>query len=419
MNALKLRSHPGLWMALAWGLALPAYGAVFVQCPGDSNGDAVIDAIDPLHPKAKCMHLSGGDGFVKMADGYLQYMFGFSDLTGIPPNQAMDAGMLAANFPAPTIALKEGQEFYLTLTNAGMVNRPDLFDPHSVHFHGFPNAAPVFDGMPEGSISINMGASITYYYNLVEPGTFMYHCHVEATEHMQMGMLGNLYVTPAQNELADGTVLGTHVHQNNGTVKHAYVYNDGDGTTRYDVEVPIQLGSFDPAFHDASMTVQPLPFADMKDKYAMMNGRGYPDTVNPNALTPPVNPVTDPDPGKVSQKVSSLVTATAGQKVLLRLSNLSVTNIYTVAALGLPMKVVGAGAAILRGPDPDGPGAQKGKDLYYDTSSVTLGGGEAADVIINTAGLTPGTYFLYTTNLNYLSNNTEDYGGMMTEIVIN
>jgi FtsP/CotA-like multicopper oxidase with cupredoxin domain len=167
------------------------------------------------------------------------------------------------------------------------------------------------------------------------------------------------------------------------------------------------------------MTVQPLPFADMKDKYAMMNGRGYPDTVNPLPLDPPVNPVTEPDPGKVSQKVSALVTASAGQKVLLRLSNLSVTNFYTVTALGLPMKVVGGGAAILRGPDPDGPGGQKGKDLYYDTSSVTLGGGEATDVIIDTADVSPGTYFLYTTNLNYLSNNTEDYGGMMTEIVIN
>ena len=44
-----------------------------------------------------------------------------------------------------------------------------------------------------------MGASITYYYNIVEPGTFMYHCHVEATEHMQMGMLGNLYVHPQQD----------------------------------------------------------------------------------------------------------------------------------------------------------------------------------------------------------------------------
>jgi FtsP/CotA-like multicopper oxidase with cupredoxin domain len=411
MKTIFTLGRLGFLVALAWGLAPTAHGAVYVQCPGDTNGDAVIDSPHPDHPNAKCMHLSGGDGFVTMADGYLQYIFGFADLTGTPPADAMDAGMLAANFPAPTIALKQGQEFYLTLTNAGMVNRPDLFDPHTVHFHGFPQAAPVFDGMPEGSIGINMGASITYYYNLVEPGTFMYHCHMEATEHMQMGMLGNLYVSPVQNDLPDGTVLGTHVHQNNPTVKNSYVYNDGDGTTRYDVELPIQLGSFDPAFHDASMTVQPLPFADMKDKYAMMNGRGYPDTVNPLPLVPPVNPITDPDPGKESQKVSSVVTATSGQKVLLRLSNLSVTNFYTVTALGLPMKVVGTGAHILRGPD--------GTDLYYDTNSVTLGGGEAADVIIDTTGITPGTYFLYTTNLNYLSNNTEDYGGMMTEIRIN
>lgn len=416
MKALKTRSHPGLWAALAWGLALPAYSAVFVQCPGDTNGDAVIDSPDPLHPTAKCMHLSGGDGFIKMADGYLQYVFGFSDLTGIPPDQAVSEGLLAANFPAPTIALKQGQEFYLTLTNAGMVNRPDLFDPHTVHFHGFPNAAAVFDGVPEASIAINMGASITYYYRLVEPGTFMYHCHVEATEHMQMGMLGNLYVDPIQNQTGIGGTLAapdvsTRAAKEGGAGPYGYVYNDGDGSTAFDVEVAIQLGSFDPAFHDASMTVQPLPFAEMKDRYAMMNGRGYPDTVNPAPLAPPVNPVTDPDPGKVSQKVSTLVTATAGQKVLLRLSNLSVTSFFTVTALGLPMKVVGTGAHILRGPG--------GTDLYYDTSSVTLGGGEAADVIVDTTGVSPGTYFLYTTNLNYLSNNTEDYGGMMTEIVIN
>jgi len=74
------------------------------------------------------------------------------------------------------------------------------------------------------------------------------------------------------------------------------------------------------------------------------------------------------------------------------------------------MRVVGAGAHIARGPG--------GKDLYYDTSSVTLGGGESSDVIIDTAGVPAGTYFLYTSNLNYLSNNDQDFGGMMTEIVI-
>ncbi len=409
MNKFKLRALSATTALVLAGIGLPAEAAVFVQCPGDNNGDAVPDA--PYDPnQLKCMHLGAGDGFVKMADGRLQYMFGFSDLTGVTEAQAMDAGNLAAAFPAPTITLKEGQEFYLTLTNVGMAIRPDLFDPHTVHFHGFPNASTVFDGVPDASVSINMGASMTYYYNLVEPGTYMYHCHVEATEHMQMGMLGNLYVQPKQNDLPAGTDLNGFTHQSG----YKYVYNDGDGSTYYDVEVPLQIGSFDPEFHDASLNVQPLPFANMKDTYGMLNGRGYPDTVNPAPLTPPAE-----NGGKISQPESSLVTATSGQKILLRISNLNVTNFYTLQSMGLKMRVIGTGARQLRGPDMDGGGPQQGIDTVYETNSVTLGGGESVDVIIDTASVTPGTYFLYTTNLNFLSNNTEDFGGMMTEIRIN
>ena len=57
--------------------------------------------------------------------------------------------------------------------------------------------------------------------------------------------------------------------------------------------------------------------------------------------------------------------------------------------------------------------------MVYETNVVNLGGGESTDVILDTAGVDPGTYFLYTTNLNYLSNNEEDYGGYMTEIHLN
>lgn len=409
MNKFKLRALSATTALVLAGIGLPAQAAVYVQCPGDSNGDAVPDV--PYDPnQLKCMHLGAGDGFVKMADGRLQYMFGFSNLTGTTEDQAMDAGNLAAAFPAPTITLKEGQEFYLTLTNVGMMMRPDLFDPHTVHFHGFPNASTVFDGVPDASISVNMGSSLTYYYNLVEPGTYMYHCHVEATEHMQMGMLGNLYVQPIQNDLPAGSNLNGFTHQSG----YKYVYNDGDGSTYYDVEVPLQIGSFDPEFHDASLNVQPLPFANMKDTYAMLNGRGYPDTVNPAPLIPP-----DENGGKVSQAVSSLVTVTSGEKILLRISNLNVTRFYTLQSMGLKMRVVGTGARLLRGPDLDGDGPAQAIDTVYETNSVTLGGGESVDVIIDTASVAPGTYFLYTTNLNFLSNNVEDFGGMMTEIRIN
>jgi len=386
-----------------------ADAVVNIQCPGDSNGDAIPEPGHPaFRPNVKCMHVSGGDGFSVMGDGTVLYTFGFADLTGIADNPAtpiderMEAGMLAAEWSAPTIVLDEGDEFYLNLTNVGMLMRPDLFDPHSVHWHGFPQAASIFDGVPDASISINMGSTLTYYYNVVEPGTYLWHCHVEATEHMQMGMLGNLYVRPAQNKLPAGTNLNGFIHQ----AGFKYAYNDADGSTRYDVEFPIQMGGFDGYYHEQHLAVQPLPFALMKDTYAMLNGRGYPDTVNPGWLPAPAE-----NGGKVSQKVSSLIQATAGQKVLLRISNVSIARFYTLATLGVPMRVVGKDARLLRGPD--------GKNLAYVTNSVTLGGGETADVILDTTGMAPGTYFLYTTNLNYLSNNTEDFGGMMTEIRIN
>lgn len=389
----------------AMGTAAPAGAAVFVQC-GPNNQYVDADgkiAIPSSAASVSCRHLTAGDGFITMADGRNLYTFGFADVTGKTAAQiALDS--LAANFSAPTIELKQGDDFYLSLTNVSMAMRPDLFDPHTVHFHGYPQAAPVFDGMPEGSFGVNMGSTVTYYYRLNDPGTYMYHCHQEATEHMQMGMLGNLFVKPIQ----DGTpkVFG-------GKTYTKFVYNDGDGSTGYDVAKALQLTSMDHVFHELHLGVQPLPFKNMKDTYTMINGRGYPDTVNPSALPTPKDELgASLNNDNLSQPVNALVEAKLGDRILLRLSNLSVTNYYTLTAQGLPMKVVGQGARQLRGPD--------GKDLAYGTSSITIGGGESVEVIIDTSdpGVAAGTYFVYTTNLNYLSNFEQDNGGMMTEIVI-
>jgi FtsP/CotA-like multicopper oxidase with cupredoxin domain len=369
------------------------------------------------------MHLTAGDGFISMADGSTLYSFGFADVTSKAADQVM-LDTLNANFAAPTIELQQGKDFYLTLTNVSMAMRPDLFDPHTVHFHGFPQQPPVFDGMPEGSFGVNMGSSVTYYYKLNDPGTYMYHCHQEATEHMQMGMLGNLFVKPSQDTLPAQSFANGFPHTPwNETLKvgKRYVYNDRDGSTAYDVVKPLQLGSMDHVFHKLHLGVQPLPFKNMKDTYPMINGRGYPDTVKDAPLDPPQEKVDFLSGQNVtaesSQPVTSLVTAKKGERILLRLTNLNVTNYYTITAQGLPMKVVGVGARQLRGPEAT-PGMNDGKDLYYETSSVTLGGGESTEVLIDTSQVEAGTYFLYTTNLNFLSNFNEDNGGMMTEIVI-
>jgi len=407
------------------GGALPAAAAVKSQCPGfvpgvdsDLNGDHVLRfsdgeltgtftlpnghtqaTLDPGEDVA-CKHLAAGDGLTKMADGYPQYVFGFSDVTGIPDSQVMNmwdapnpGAMMAVNFPAPTIVARQGDHFYLSLTNVGMVMRPDLFDPHTVHWHGFPNASSVFDGVPEASIAIGMGATLTYYYQVIEPGTYIYHCHVEAAEHMQMGMLGNLFVTPAQ----DGNPINF-----GGRTYTTFAYNDGDGSTGYDVDYHIQIAGFDPKFHDASLAIQPLPFATMVDKYPMLNGRGYPDTVDPGNISNEL--------GYESQRIPSLVTAASGDRILLRISSLSTTTFHTLTLPGIPMQVVGTGARKL--------GPQNNTSQYYLTSSVNLGGGEAVDVILDTQGVPPGTYYLYASQLDHLNNNEEEYGGMMTEIRI-
>lgn len=381
--------------AAALGLLLYAApaGAIESFCPSDTNGDGFSD-----DPNVQCIHLGAGDGMSMMADGHPQYIFGFTDVTGVPDADVMSYAMLGANLPSPTIELKEGQEFYLTLSNYGMMMRPDLFDPHTVHWHGFPQAISYYDGVPDLSISINMGGSLTYFYIANDPGTYMYHCHVEATEHIEMGMIAHLFVHPAQDgqSFDDPTdsVLKTFTK---------FAYNDGDGTTGYDVEKAIQLADFDRNFHDQHIAVQPLPFAALEGDYFMMNGRGYPDTVS---ASPVLN-----ESGYAAQNQDALVEVTQGQRALLRFTNLSVDSFFTIESLGIPMKVVGQDAKILRGPT--------GADLMYKTNSITFGGGQTYDVLIDTMGVPTGTYYIFSRNLYALNNFDDRRGGMMTQIVVN
>jgi FtsP/CotA-like multicopper oxidase with cupredoxin domain len=384
-------------------------------------------------PAVLCRAITCGDGHVYMADRDRAnpgsdpgdtYIFGFRDVTNTPESNIMGTGQFgadgagpAAQFSAPTLSAKEGQKLYLTLTNVGFRERPDLTDAHTVHYHGFPNAASVFDGEPMASFGIGMGGSLTYFYDNQFPGTYMWHCHVEAAEHMQMGMLGNLYIRPRQD---DTPVL----YAANGKTYSRFAYNDCPtlpattdpmcGSTGYDVLYFLQEASFDPVFHNHDHTYQALDFANMDDVYPLFNGRGYPDTVDPSPVlnvngspSQPIPAVPFSVDGSGKRTLQPIKT---GQRVLLRLTSLATTEFFTVTALGIPMRVVGQGAQLLRGPT--------GVNTSYLTSSVTLSGGEGLDVILDTTGVAPGTYFLYTTNLNKLSNDAEDFGGMMTEVVV-
>jgi FtsP/CotA-like multicopper oxidase with cupredoxin domain len=416
---------------LILGAAIPAWGAtsIQVQYPYDIdnspfnwvsnptvtaargpedidwNGDGFYSA--PTSTLFKYIRLGGTDGYCRMADGSDQYVFGFIDLAGMPEDTILAEGLNHANIPAPTIVMNEGDEVYLNLSNLGMLLRPDLFDPHTVHFHGFPNASTVFDGEPMASFGVRPHSTITYYYHPVDPGTYMYHCHQEATEHMEMGMLGNLAVRPRQN--------GTSITFN-GKAYNQFAYNDVDGRTGYDVEAMIKYSDMDPIFHRHDEIFQPPRFAKFEARYFLLNGRGYPDTIDPAEITNLTN-------GYAAQKMNSIITVDrpAGQRTLLiRLINLSIQHFATVEAPGLTMKIAAKCARLLRGPNPtDGTGPGAGNDISYYVTSAFVGPGETIDIIIDTNGVAAGTYYLFSRNLEQLNNDLMDRGGAMTEITIN
>jgi FtsP/CotA-like multicopper oxidase with cupredoxin domain len=451
----------------------------------------------------KCQQISGGDGYATMGDGTQTYMFSFGPLSGITdianglpgtqfpngfntvypgpvrllpgdpattglgaftyngaiglapdldnggvinghvdPRQIMDIGVMNGNIPAPLMAIDEDDEFFLTLTNVGMIMRPDLFEQHTVHFHGYPNASAFYDGVPDASVAINIGASFTYYYLAPDAGTYFWHCHITPPEHLQMGMVGQLYVRPRQNRITGSLFAGLQQQQldlrtkcdstdilcsnplpavNTGASGGGkYAYNDGDGSTYYDVEYPIQIHGFDPNFHFVGMTFNPEGFADMKDKFFLLNGRSYPDTVT----TGPLQTQSADGVNHFSQPLPAIINIPAGKKALLRISDLDVSEYQTLASLGIPMKVIGYNAKLLRD--------QAGNNMYYNTNSITLGGGESLDVILDAsdagcgstgcgAALYPAgsVFYLYTPNLDHLSNDAENFGGLMTEVHIN
>src|SRR6266446_4723180 len=147
-----------------------------------------------------------GNGYTAAPVPTIAAPAGNNTIAGTDPAAIMNTGTMNGNIPAPLMAFDEDDEFFLTLTNVGMIMRPDLFEQHTVHFHGYPNASSFYDGVPDASVAINIGGSFTYYYLAPDAGTYVWHCHISPPEHLQMGMVGQLYVRPRQNRvLANGT----------------------------------------------------------------------------------------------------------------------------------------------------------------------------------------------------------------------
>jgi FtsP/CotA-like multicopper oxidase with cupredoxin domain len=316
--------------------------------------------------------LAATDGYITMPNRTDPvYIFGF-----IPVSPSATIASLVSTYKgraqtsAPTLDFKQNDDIKIVLTNLGLVQRPDLTDSHTIHWHGFDVPSPLNDGVPEVSVAVPIGKQLTYFYRPHREGTYMYHCHFEDVEHVQMGMTGIVFVRPLQ----DGTPIG-------GFTKFAY--NDGDGSTGYHRHFAILLNEVWTNFHNGDFSIQESIATDYDPQWFTLNGRCYPQTIlqNDTATTSSGISTTNFNYGDQdrSQPNSSLVQVGPGERALLRLANLGYEQ-HAMQLPGIPMHVVGQDASLLR----DGT-----VDTSYRTNTLYIGPGEARDVLLEPPAYSP------------------------------
>ena len=339
----------------------------------------------------------------------------FADVNWIDPNTQQPVMRGKAMMPGPPIWGIEGDILDISLFNIGFAFGSCVTDPHTIHLHGV-HAPNYYDGIPEISFGVPMwnpyplettgpdagcpilpkqggpsttftpatdanfggqtnagrgGNTFTYRMFCERPGTYMYHCHVEASEHVHMGMYGPMWIYPKS--------FGT-------SLKGGAAYNNP--LTRFDQEALMLLSDIDTDWHDsildlsaATGDVNPFTFnapdpalnpnprisnfniPDYRPNYWLLNGRSLPDTlmagkwnqgyqpglyVNPSASTGTIlNPIASNltfygtniplalDPSSPSnwptptgtynpprQPVQTYVVTSVSEKILIRLHNM-------------------------------------------------------------------------------------------------
>lgn len=302
-----------------------------------------------------------------------------------------------ATIPSPLIWGEVGDRIYVTLINLGMPIS-DLTDLHTVHFHGG-HVPTQLDGFPELSFGVPMWTDMskeppvaTYYFNPEHPGTYMYHCHVEASEHVQMGMYGALIIYPSVMSLRKNAIY----QDCNGCWKANGIYYRNIPTTAtnrnfaynsiysyFDEDYVMLLSDIDTRWHEAVENRTTFNGTDFKPNYWLVNGRAFPDTLKTHPLT-----VTSPNANRelIQLDYESYIHIKNNDLVLLRTINMG----YQVVPWhihGWHFQVVGKDAS----PSPFLAISQlvdtmhtkmNGHDMLQMGFTATIGSGETYDLLI-------------------------------------
>jgi FtsP/CotA-like multicopper oxidase with cupredoxin domain len=277
----------------------------------------------------------------------------------------------------------------INLKNIGVNNRQAPNDPHSIHLHGM-DVDVANDGVPEtsvGAVPSNYGIApsgipgagnvIVYMFHPSGPGTYFYHCHQEASIHVDMGMYGALVVyNPTDPAAATGPGTG------NGGVLFG---------NAYDADVVLMLSDTDIRQHKSEqLGGVPVSFnpVNYTPQYWFINGLSFPNTIHAGFLTGfswtnwiTAHPGYDP---------LIAYSRTAKPKVLIRMINVGFQT--------QPMHMHGYHGQLIGSDQRAFPWSSLG---YEQKQTVNIGSGETYEWLINladqqtTSTYNAGTYSKY------------------------
>jgi FtsP/CotA-like multicopper oxidase with cupredoxin domain len=100
--------------------------------------------------------------------------------------------MLAYNgsVPGPTLKVPQGSTITVHVTNHGDIDA-------TVHWHGL-RLENRFDGTHETQAPIPVGETFTYEVTVPDPGAYWYHPHIREDYGQELGLYGNILVTPSE-----------------------------------------------------------------------------------------------------------------------------------------------------------------------------------------------------------------------------
>jgi FtsP/CotA-like multicopper oxidase with cupredoxin domain len=181
-------------------------------------------------------------------DGEQTRIFGFTETLSAP-----------TRIPGPIIYVNSGDSVKIDFWNMSQGA------PHTIHLHGL-DVDQQNDGVGMLSFEVMHDTHGYYYFKAPHPGTYLYHCHVGSTVHLQAGMYGLVIVRPNSGD----------------------AFLNWDGGETYGREFPLLASEIDTVWHNDTIldhehdSLMPLYVpSTFKPQYFLVNGKSGTQLTDP------------------------------------------------------------------------------------------------------------------------------------------